>query len=141
MADSPLSEAEQIRDRMRIEIAGRDAEIERLLKQLMEETATTERLRVALSAHFVGPWELTRFTDLNHVTDCECEQADGYTVDEQDPRCTEVDSWPALVLMSGEYHGWVLRLDGLEKVIDQAHEDDCDDGETARRVAAWLTTP
>lgn len=30
MADSPMSEVEQIRDRMRIEIAGRDAEIERL---------------------------------------------------------------------------------------------------------------
>ena len=42
---SPLSEVEQIRDRMRIEIAGRDAEIERLLKQLMAETTEIDELR------------------------------------------------------------------------------------------------
>lgn len=34
MADSPLSEVDQIRDRMRIEIEGRDAEIERLRRVL-----------------------------------------------------------------------------------------------------------
>lgn len=121
-------------------IAAAADEIDRLRSTVAERDAECHRLRAALAQHFAGEWYLTRWSDLTHVEDCECEAADGHTIDPdtQDPRCAESADFPVLVLDNGAYVGWALRLDTLHTLLNMAWEDGIEDDEIAPLVAAFV---
>ena len=82
------------------------------------ELIESKRREVARAKHR-GGWMFTTFTPMDHVDDCDCEQADGWMVEDTDPRCTEREPRTAVVLDDGAYTLWVIDLDQFREALDR----------------------
>lgn len=100
----------------------------------MSDFDPTEALRKVVRDWHRSGYEIRWFTPVEHSDSCDCDIADGYTVEEVGERCAEVgEEYPMLVRDDGQYVTWAMRLDQLTKVLDD-YEYDVGDGQVEIHV-------
>ena len=83
-----------------------------------------QRQASARASHRRG-WQFTTMTHVDHSADCECEQADGWSVETVGDTCTEGETFTAAILHH-EFVRWAIDLDRISGVISRW--DDLDRG-------------